>query len=101
MISFKIRFIGYLFEVRPERQLTREIAINVAYRWFLNLRLTDPVPDASTLSQNRLRRFANSTIYQDIFDAVVIQAIDRGPVDGTVLFYRQHASERERQQEQV
>lgn len=86
VILFKILFIGYLFGVRSERQLMREIAVNVAYRWFLDLRLTDPVPDASTLSQNRRRRFADSTIYQEIFDAVVIQAIDRGLVDGTVLY---------------
>lgn len=85
-ILFKILFIGYLFGVRSERQLMREIAVNVAYRWFLDLRLTDGVPDASTLSQNRRRRFADSTIYQEIFDAIVLQAIERGLVDGTVLY---------------
>ena len=83
---FKILFIGYLFGVRSERQLMREIAVNVAYRWFLDLRLTDAIPDASTLSQNRRRRFADSTIYQDIFDTIVEQAIGHGLVDGTVLY---------------
>lgn len=39
----------------------REIQVNVAYRWFLGLRLTDKVADASTISQNRRRRFADST----------------------------------------
>jgi hypothetical protein len=39
--------------VRSERQLVREIKVNVAYRWFLQLKLTDGVFDASTLSQNR------------------------------------------------
>jgi len=86
VILFKILFIGYLFGVRSERQLMREVAVNVAYRWFLDLRLTDPAPDASTLSQNRRRRFCDSAIYQEIFDAVVLQAIDRGLVDGTVLY---------------
>lgn len=85
-ILFKILFIGYLFGVRSERQLMREIAVNVAYRWFLELRLTDAVPDASTLSQNRRRRFADSTIYQDIFDTIVEQAIGHGLVDGSVLY---------------
>ena len=37
-IFFKILFIGYLFSVRSERQLMREIAVNVAYRWFLENR---------------------------------------------------------------
>ena len=58
----------------------------MAYRWFLDLRLTDPVPDASTLSQNRRRRFAESTVYQEIFDQIVVQAIGLGLVDGTVLY---------------
>jgi transposase len=85
-VLFKILLIGYLFGVRSERQLMREIAVNVAYRWFLDLRLTDGVPDASTLSQNRRRRFAESSVYQEIFDEIVVQAIGRGLVEGTVLY---------------
>src|SRR4051812_46664401 len=46
-LMFKALFIGYLFGVRSERQLVREIEVNVAYRWFLGLKLTDPVFDAS------------------------------------------------------
>jgi transposase len=85
-VLFKMLLIGYLFGVRSERQLMREIAVNVAYRWFRDLRLTDPVPDASTLSQNRRRRFAESTIYQEIFDDIVLQAIRHGLVEGRVLY---------------
>ncbi len=33
-VMFKALFIGYLFGVRSERQLVREIEVNVAYRWF-------------------------------------------------------------------
>lgn len=86
VILFKMLFIGYLFGIRSERQIMREIQVNVAYRWFLGLRLTDKVPDASTISQNRRRRFSGSTICQDIFDEIVLQAIKRGLVDGTVLY---------------
>lgn len=83
---FKALFIGYLFGVRSERQLVREIEVNVAYRWFLGLKLTDPVFDASTLSQNRRRRYTDTAVAQDIFDTIVEQAIRRGLVDGTVLY---------------
>src|ERR1700735_1622311 len=48
VVMFKLLFIGYLFGVRSERQLMREVQVNVAYRWFARLRLTDRVPDAST-----------------------------------------------------
>lgn len=86
VLLFKILFIGYLFGVRSERQLMREIQVNVAYRWFLGLRLTDKVPDASTLSQNRRRRFAGSDIEQQIFDAIVEQAIEHRLIGGRVFY---------------
>lgn len=85
-LMFKALFIGYLFGVRSERQLVREIEVNVAYRWFLRLKLTDKVFDASTLSQNRRRRFNDTSVAQDIFDAIVEQAVGHGLVDGTVLY---------------
>ena len=84
-VLFKALFIGYLFGVRSERQLVREIEVNVAYRWFLGLKLTDSVFDASTLSQNRRRRYNDTAVAQDIFDAIVEQAIARGLVDSTLL----------------
>jgi transposase len=40
-LMFKALFIGYLFGIRSARQLVREIEVNVAYRWFLGLKLTD------------------------------------------------------------
>ena len=85
-ILFKALFIGYLFGIRSERQLMREIEVNVAYRWFLGLRLTDKVFDASTFSQNRRRRFDGTDIAQNIFDRIVELALKHGLVDGSVLY---------------
>jgi transposase len=81
---FKALFIGYLFAIRSERQLVREIEVNVACRWFLGLKLTNPVFDASTMSQNRRRRYNDTAVARDIFDAIVAQAIAK--VDGAVLY---------------
>ncbi len=40
----------------------------MAYRWFLGLGLTDKIPDASTFSQNRRRRFnEHPELYPSIF----------------------------------
>ena len=86
VVLFKMLFIGYLFGIRSERQLAREIEVNVAYRWFLGLTLKDKVPDSSTLSQNRRRRFSESTIYQEIFDEIVLLAMQRRLVDGKVIY---------------
>ncbi|WAW09706.1 IS1182 family transposase [Oxalobacter vibrioformis] len=86
VVLFKMLFIGYLFGIRSERQIEREIQVNVAYRWFLGLRLTDRVPDASTLSQNRRRRFAGTDIEQVIFDEIVEQCIRHGLIGGRVFY---------------
>ncbi len=72
--------------MRSERQLVREIEVNVAYRWFLRLGLRDAVFDASTLSQNSRRRFNDTSVAQGIFDAIVQQALDRGFIGGRVLY---------------
>jgi len=86
VVLFKLLLLGYLYGVRSERQLMREVEVNVAYRWFLGLKLRDKVPDASTLSQNRRRRFAESRIYQEIFDEIVLLAVKKGLASGTVLY---------------
>lgn len=64
----------------------REIEVNLTYRWFIGLKLTDRVFDASTFSQNRRRRFDGTDIAQAIFDHIVEQAISRGLVGGEVFF---------------
>jgi transposase len=86
VVLFKMLFIGYLFGIRSERRLVKEIEVNVAYRWFLDMRLTDRVPDASTFSQNRRRRYAGTEIEQTIFDGIVEQALQHGLIGGEVLY---------------
>lgn len=86
VMLFKMLFIGYLYGIRSERRLVEEIQVNVAYRWFVGLSLTDKVPHATTFSQNRRRRFNGTTIFQEIFDEIVLQAINHGLIEGKELF---------------
>jgi len=86
VVLFKMLFLGYLFGIRSERQLIREIEVNVAYRWFLGFGLQSKIPHHSTISQNRRRRFSESNIYQEIFDTIVIRAIRKRMVDGKTLY---------------
>lgn len=86
IVLFKMLFIGYLFGIRSERQLEKEIQVNVAYRWFLGFSLTDKIPDHSTISQNRRRRFKDTDIAQQIFDNIVLQAISHKLVSGKTLY---------------
>ena len=85
-LMFKALFLGYLFGIRSERQLVREIEVNVAYRWFLRLSLREKVFDASTLSQNRRRRYQDESVAQAIFDRIVEQAMGLGLVEGRTLY---------------
>ena len=82
----KMMLLGYLFGIPSERRLVKEIQVNNAYRWFLRMGLTEKIPDASTLSQNRIRRFNDSDVFQTIFDHIVEQALERGMANGRVLY---------------
>lgn len=86
VVLFKMIFLGYFYGIRSERQLELEVKTNVAYRWFLGMKLTDSIPDHSTISFNRHKRFGDSDIFQEIFDEIVFQAMNHRMVGGRVLF---------------
>ncbi len=83
---FRMLFIGYLFGIRSERRLLKEIEVNIAYRWFIGYDLTEKLPDVSVIWQNRLRRYNGSDIPQQIFDEIVRQAMSNGLVGGKILY---------------
>lgn len=85
ILLFKMMFIGYLYGIRSERQLEQEINLNIGYRWFLGLGLSQKAPDHTTISWNRRTRFKDTTVFQDIFDEIVRLAIDHRMVAGRVL----------------
>jgi transposase len=86
LILFKMMFIGYIYGIRSERQLQREIEMNVAYRWFLGLKFKDPVPHHTTISWNRQHRFNDTDIFQELFDEIVLHAMNHKMVGGRVIF---------------
>ena len=85
VIIAKIFLIGYLYDIASERKLMSEIQVNIAYRWFLGIDLDEAVPDHSTLSQLRRRKFNDSRIFEDIFDEIVKKCIEIGLVTGETL----------------
>ena len=60
--------------------------MNVAYRWFIGYDLTEKLPDVSVIRHNRLRRYKNSDVPQQIFDEIVRQAMAKGLVGGKLLY---------------
>ena len=57
VVMIKMLLIGYLYGIKSERRLEEEVSLNLAYRWFCELDLMQKIPDHSTFSQNRRRRF--------------------------------------------
>lgn len=85
VVIVKMLLIGYFYGIDSERKLEQEIKLNIAYRWFLGLELDDSIPDHSTLSHLRRRKFKGSTLFQEIFDQIVRKCIETGLVDGKLL----------------
>ncbi len=79
----------YLYGIRSEARLCREVHLNLAYRWFCRLGLDGRGPDRSTFSKNRFGRFAEGDVLRRVFEPVVARRMDAGiaggigaPVDG-------------------
>lgn len=85
-IMFRMLFIGYLYGIRSERRLVEEVNLNIAYRWFLGYGLEDKIPDVSVIWQNRLRRFKGTDVPRQIFDNILMQAMEKGLVGGKTLY---------------
>ena len=85
VILIKMLLIGYLYGIESERKLEEEVTLNLAYRWFLGLDLDEPIPDHSTFSQNRKRRFNGSSVFQEVFDHVVMMCVEKGLVTGEII----------------
>lgn len=82
VILMKMLLIGYLYGIDSERKLEENVKYNIAYRWYLGLDLDSPVPDHSTFSQNRRRRFKGQEVFRKIFEQIVWKCYEAGLVKG-------------------
>lgn len=85
VVLVKYLLIGFLYGIDSERRIEQEIEVNMAYRWFLGLDIGERVPDHSTISQNRRRRFGGEGVFRQIFEEIVRQCMEKGLVEGTVI----------------
>jgi transposase len=81
-LMIRMLIVGYCFGIRSERRLCDEVHLNLAYRWFCRLDLTDPVPDHSTFSKNRHGRFRDCDLFRHLFEQVLTRCIAEGLVGG-------------------
>jgi IS5 family transposase len=78
----RMLIVGYVFAIRSERALCREVQLNLAYRWFCGLGIEDNIPDHSVFSRARNERFRDSDIFRSMFERVVGACIAAGLVGG-------------------
>ncbi len=67
VVIVKMMLLGYLYGIDSERRLEREVQVNLAFRWFLGIDLDEPVPDHSTFSQLRRRKFNGTNLRREIW----------------------------------
>src|SRR5258708_5518998 len=84
IVLFKLWLLGYLFNIRSERRLCEEAALNLAWRWFLGYELDEALPDHSVLTKAR-RRFG-TRVYDLFFKRIVELCEERGLLQRDVLF---------------
>ena len=82
VLMIRMLIVGYVFAIRSERALCREVQVNLAYRWFCGLSIEDKVPDHSAFSRARNERFGDSAIFRSVFERVVGACIGAGLVGG-------------------
>ncbi len=80
VVLIGMMLLTVLYNVRSERQLATDTAVNLAYRWFLGYDLDKETPNHSVLSKAR-RRFGEE-LFVEFFSRVVEQCPEVGLVDG-------------------
>jgi transposase len=81
-LMLRILIIGYVFAIRSERAICRDLQVNLAYRWFCGLSIEDKIPDHSVFSRARHERFRESDAFRRVFERVVEACIAAGLVGG-------------------
>lgn len=84
VVLIKLTVLGYWERIRSERQLVRMLKDNNAWRWFLNLDLTEEVFDHSVLS--KFRRRVGEKLFKELFREVVRQCAEQGLIRGETAY---------------
>jgi transposase len=81
-LMIRLLVVGYVFAIRSERLICREVQVNLAYRWFCKLGIEDTIPDHSAFSRARNERFREGDVFRRVFERVVEACIAAGLVGG-------------------
>ncbi len=76
VMMFKILILEYLYNLSDVKAVER-IKTDVAFRWFLGLKLDDTVPDDTTISYFRINHVGEEK-FEEFFNEIVKQCISKG-----------------------
>src|SRR5262245_19054952 len=82
VLMIRMLIVGYVFAIRSERALCRDVRVNLAYRVLCGLSIGVNIPAHSAFSRARNERFRNSDIFRRVFERVVGACIGAGLVGG-------------------
>ena len=80
VLMIRMLIIGYAFAIRSERQICREVQVDLAHRWFCELGLKDNISDHSAFSRARNERFRESDVFHRVFGRAVSACVAAGIV---------------------
>ena len=86
VVLFKLVFIQAIDGLKSMRKTCEKVKVDLEYRWFLGIPLGEDTPHFSTFSQNYIRRFKGTDIFEKIFINIVKQAIKYNLVKGETFF---------------
>ena len=86
VVLFKLVFIEAIDGLKSMRKTCEKIKVDLEYRWFLGIPLGKKTPHYSTFSQNYIRRFKETKVFENIFVKIVEQAIKYNLVKGETFF---------------
>src|SRR3982074_3371113 len=81
-LMIRMLVVGYVFAIRSERLICREVQVNLAYRWFCKLGIEDAIPDHSAFSRARNERFREGDVFRRVFERGVAACIAAGLFSG-------------------
>ncbi len=75
-MMLRIQILKYLYNLSDE-QLMQDLAVNLAYKWFVGLNPEDPLPETSLLTKFRTQRLQDISLDQ-IITEIVRQCVEKG-----------------------
>ncbi|MDQ7781176.1 MAG: IS1182 family transposase, partial [Planctomycetota bacterium] len=83
VVIVKMLLLAYLYNVPSIRELMRQTADRLSFRWFIGYDLDEKIPDHSVISK-ALRRFGPD-VFRELFEKSVAQCAAAGLVGGELV----------------